>query len=68
MTALFSSPPKPAAPAAPAPTQAAADVQAAANSQRASAAQAMGYNQTILGSNNTTASPSQGKTLLGSAG
>ncbi len=68
MTALFSSPPKPAPPAAtPAPTQSSADVMAAANDQRARAAQAMGRSSTMLtGNQDTAGAPSAGKTLLGS--
>ena len=69
MTALFSSPPKPTAPvtpATPAPTQSSADVQAAADAQRARAAQATGRNSTLLTGMDSSASPSAGKTLLGS--
>jgi hypothetical protein len=68
MSALFSSPPKPATPVVAAtavPTQSSTDVQAAADAQRARAAQATGRNSTLLTGLDTTAAPSAGKTLLG---
>ncbi len=72
MTALFSSPPKPAPVTAvtggTVPTQSTSDVQAAADAQRVRAANAMGRNATLLTGLDTTAGPSMGKTLLGSSG